>query len=321
MTGHATAIIVTPEGDRETKMQQQDKSAPPVKGLFAYFREIIRFHDAGTPRFVQLLFVLMLAVLYGAVLLMAPYVRQLDVLYQGIVNRLVEAVDNDAALRILEEVLTPEKRAALVSAVGAVLGISLVARVLAQGMAILYGYVWHQGRLSPEHTVRQTMHAFFFRLPRLAAVNLLFYTALLAAGIAVSVVFGVLSVLIPVFAVLLSVMVPILFLVATGLFAFRDMSVLAGRTRVLETFKASWKLTDGARRVIVGNLVMLNVLAMLISSMAGGNADGSPVAAFVVTFLDVIMQLVTQRLVVRMYEDAREAHVHRPGSVVETGNP
>lgn len=302
-------------------MQQPEKGTPAIKGLFAYLKEIIRFHDAGTPRFVQLLFVLMLAVLYGSVLLIAPHVRQLDVLYQGIQNGLADARDNETALQLLEGILTPEKRSAFITAISAVLGISLIARVLAQGMAILYGYVWHQGRLSPEHTVHQAMRAFFFRLPRLAAVNLLFFTALLIAGVAISVVFGILSVLIPLFAVLLSVLVPILFLVATALFAFRDMSVLAGRTRVFETFPVCWKLTVGNRRMLVGNMVMLNVLAMLVSSIAGGNAGGSPVAAFVVTFLDVIMLLVTQRLVVRMYEDARATRLPRHENVPETQNP
>ena len=307
-------------------MQQPDKAQPAIKGLFFYFRDIVRFHDAGTPRFVQVLFVLMLAVLFGSVLLMAPYVKQLDILYQGIMNTLVEAPDNETALKSLETLLTPEKRSALISSVGSILAVTLVARVLAQGMALLYGYVWHQDHLIPmngakrvsagpsatthpglpaTHTIHSSLRAFLFRLPRLAAVNALFYAVLLAAGVALSVVFGILGVLMPIFAVLLYVLVPMLYLVATALFAFRDLSVLSGRTRVLETFSVSWKLTLGNRRILVGNMVLLNVLAMLISSLAGGNAAGSPVAAFVVTFLDVIMLLVSQRLVVRMYEDAR----------------
>ena len=313
-------------------MQQPDKTPPAIKGLFFYFRDIIRFHDAGTPRFVQVLFVLMLAVLYGSMLLMAPYVKQLDILYQGIMNTLLEAPDNETALKSLETLLTPEKRTALIASIGSILGITLIARVLAQGMAILYGYVWHQGHLPTNgganrgsadasvrtlqglpaaHTVHASLRAFLFRLPRLVAVNALFYVVLLAAGIALSVVFGILGVLVPIFAVLLYILIPMLYLVATALFAFKDLSVLSGRTRVLETFPVSWKLTRGSRRILVGNMVLLNVLAMLISSLAGGNAAGSPAAAFVVTFLDVIMLLVTQRLVVRMYEDARGIRTHR----------
>ena len=104
-------------------MQQPDKTPPAIKGLFFYFRDIIRFHDAGTPRFVQVLFVLMLAVLYGSVLLMAPYVKQLDILYQGIMNTLLEAPDNETALKSLETLLTPEKRTALIASIGSILGI------------------------------------------------------------------------------------------------------------------------------------------------------------------------------------------------------
>lgn len=286
-------------------MQQPERSTPVIKGLFSYFRDIIRFHDAGSPRFVQVLFVLMLAVLYGSVLLMAPHVRQLDILQQGILAGISEAAGNEAALQSLQAMMTPEKQAAILSTVGAILAITLAARVLAQGMAILYGYVWHLGHQAGEHTLHQAMRAFLFRLPRLVLVNLLFFAALLVAGIALSVVFGILGMLVPVFAVLLYVAIPILYLVVTALFSFRDLSVLSGRTRVIETFTACWRLSAGNRRALVGNLVLLNVLAMLISSIAGGNAAGSPVAAFVVTFLDVIVLLVTQRLIVRMYEDAR----------------
>jgi hypothetical protein len=298
-------------------MQQPERTTPAVKGLFSYFRDIIRFHDAGSPRFVQVLFVLMLAVLYGSVLLMAPHVRQLDILQQGILTGISEASTNEAALSGLQAMMTPERQAALLTTVGAILSITLVARVLVQGMAILYGYVWHAGHLATGHTLHQVMRAFVFRLPRLVLVNLLFFSALLVAGIAISVVFGILGVLLPVFAVLLYVAIPILYLVVTALFSFRDLSVLSGRTRVLETFSVCWRLSSGNRRPLVGNVVLLNVLAMLISSVAGGNAAGSPVAAFVVTFMDVIVLLITQRLIVRMYEDARGLPVVH----VEPGNP
>ena len=289
--------------------QLPQKPQGAVKGLIFYVRDIIRFHDVGVPRLVEVLFVLTLAVLFGSVLLISPYMSALDKLYQGLTVGLADAADTQAAFAALEAQMTPERVQALAENMAAILGVVLGARLIASLLTLFYGYVWHLGHLTPGGApIGMTIRSFLGRLPRLAAVNGLFFAALLVAGIALSVVFGVLSLFIPLFAVVLYIALPFLYLSVTGVFAFRNLSVLSGGTGVFAAFRDAWRLTAGSRKTIIGNMVLLYVLGLLVTSLAGGNSAGAPAAAFVVTFLDVIMMLVTQRLVVRMYEDARGVH-------------
>ena len=292
--------------------QLPQKPQGAVKGLIFYFRDIVRFHDVGVPRLVEVLFVLMLAVLFGSVLLISPYMNALDRLYQGLTIDLADAVDNQAALTALVAQMTPERMQSLTRNTAAILGIFLGARLIASVLSLFYGYAWHLGRLTPGGApLGMAIRSFLGRLPRLAAVNGLFFGALLVAGIALSVVIFALSLFIPLLAGVLYMTLPFLYLSVTGVFAFRHLSVLSGGNRVFGAFSDTWRLTAGSRRTIIGNMVLLYVLGMLISSLAGGNSAGAPAAAFVVTFLDVIMLLVTQRLIVRMYEDARGMRAER----------
>lgn len=276
-----------------------------VKRLFHYFKDILKFYEVGTPRFVQLVFVIMLAILFGSILLINPHVQEVERITQIVMSGLAEANDNTAALRNVQELLTPERQSAFINNILIILGVMTLARIIAQVIAIFYGYVWHLNNLTPDLPLGFALKGFLFAAPRLLLVNTVFFLALIIVTLFISVVFAGLSFIVPGIVVMLSFIIPLVYLVAVALFAFRDMSVLSAGTGLIKTFIASWKLTEGSRKTVVSNLVTLQVLGFLISSLAGGNSTASPVAAFAVSFVEVIMILVTQRLVVRMYEDAR----------------
>ncbi len=290
-------------------MQPENRTGP-IKSLIFYMKDAIRFHDAGVPVVVQVMFVLMVAVLFGGYVLALPYAADLNRISVGVITKLQEMSAADPKSADIASVVTPEVTAGMIAGLGSFLGWMLTAKILVQALSLFYAYLWHLKRVTPDLPFGMAVKGFLMKTPRLIINNLIFYGLIVLAGVAASVVFSLIGLILPPLAVLLASAIPILYFVATSVFAFRDMSVLVGGTGAIRTFPAVWRLTAGCRRAVVGNMMMMYLLGMAVSWVAVGISGQALVATFIAAFLEVILLLITQRLVVRMYEDASGIVIH-----------
>lgn len=290
-------------------MQPENRTGP-IKSLIFYMKDAIRFHDVGVPVVVQVMFVLMVAVLFGGYVLALPYAADLNRISVGVITKLQEMSAADPKSADIAAVVTPEVTAGMIAGLRSFLGWMLTAKILVQALSLFYAYLWHLKRVTPDLPFGMAVKGFLMKIPRLAVNNLIFFGLIGLAGIAASVVFSLIGLVLPPLAVLLASAIPILYFVATSVFAFRDMSVLVGGTGAIKTFSAVWRLTAGCRRAVVGNMMMMYLLGMAVSWVAVGISGQALMATFVAAFLEVILLLITQRLVVRMYEDASGIVIH-----------
>lgn len=294
-------------------MQPKNRTGP-MKSLIFYMKDAIRFHDVGIPVFVRALFVLMVAVLFGGYVLALPYAADLNRISVGVITKLQEMSAADPKSADIAAVVTPDVTAGIITGLSSFLGWMLSAKILVQSLSLFYAYLWHLKRVTPDLPFGMAVRGFLVKIPRLLLNNLIFFGLIGLAGIAASVVFSLIGLVLPPLAVLLASCLPILYFVATSVFAFRDMSILVGGTGAIRTFQAVWRLTAGCRRAVVGNMMMMYLLGMAASWVAVGISGQALVATFVAAFLEVILLLITQRLVVMMYEDASGIVIHPHGT-------
>ena len=89
-------------------MLQPENRSGPIKSLFYYMKDAIRFHDVGVPFFVQALFVAMIAVLFGGYVLALPYAADLNRISVGVITKLQEIAAADQKTMDVSGVVTPE---------------------------------------------------------------------------------------------------------------------------------------------------------------------------------------------------------------------
>ncbi len=286
-------------------MLQPENRSGPIKSLLYYMKDAIRFHDVGVPFFVQALFVAMIAVLFGGYVLALPFATDLNRISVGVITKLQEISAADQKTMDVSGVVTPEIMASLSAGLRGFLGFMLCSKILVHAFSLFYAYLWHLKRVTPDVPLGLAMQGFLKKTPLLIINNLVFFGVLVLLGVVASVAFSLVGLILPPLAILLASAIPILYFISTSLFAFRDLSILVGGTGAFRTFAAVWRLTSTCRRQVVGNMMMMYLLGMVASWVAVGISGQALVATFVAAFLEVILLLITQRLVVRMYEDAR----------------
>lgn len=291
-------------------MQLPENRTGPIKNLVFYLKDAIRFHEVGVPLFVQIVFVAMVAILFGGYVLALPYAGELNRISLGVIAKLQEMSAADPKTVNVSGVVTPDVMAGMLAGLRGFLGFMLCAKILVHALSLFYAYLWHLKRITPDVPFAMVVKGFLMKIPFLLGNNLVFYGALVLAGVAASIVFSLIGLVLPPFAILLASIIPILYFLATSVFSFRDMSILVGGTGVFKTFPTVWRLTAGCRKAMVGNMMMMYLLGMAASWVAVGISGQALVATFVAVFLEVILLLVTQRLVVRMYEDVCGIGVH-----------
>jgi FlaA1/EpsC-like NDP-sugar epimerase len=119
------------------------------------------------------------------------------------------------------------------------------------------------------------------------------------------ILFGILAafssflvILLPIASFLLFLL-PVVWLFIQVIFVFKDITLLDTRAGILKNFRVSWKLSAGNRVMIGRNIFFIVFLNMIISMVSVGTHV--MLSMFVVSFLEVIVLLIRQRLVALMY--------------------
>ncbi len=276
-----------------------------VKRLIFYAKDVFKFYDVGVPYLVQVLFLLMLGILFVAYLFALPYAEELNKISNIVMTKVTETSTVASGNINIRELVTPEMTGRIVTAFTGYLALMVGAKAIVTFLSLFYACVWHLKRVTPGMPFSYITRGFLKRILPLVAVNLIFYGAIVLLGVVLSILLSLLGLIVPSFAILLASAVPVLYFVANALFVYRDLSVLVGGTRPTKTLRIVWNLVGKNRRQVIGNMITMYILGLFVSVLSAGFSGQALLAIFASVFAEVVLLLVQQRLVVRMYEDTK----------------
>lgn len=274
-----------------------------IRHFTYYFRRMMKFHDLKVQGVPQVLFILLLAVSFGARIIAQPLVTEMSIYQQQLMMSYSDILStgnmtDPAVMENLMKIPFSEEYAQFITLAAKVLGLFLLQQVLMMLVSFFYLGAFlvdlEEGKTSVAHYINKFLTA----LPRYIGFNFLFYLAL--AILAVAVIFGssLLIMMLPLLSILLFLL-PVAWFLVEVLFIFKDITLLDTRVGIIKNFRLSWKLTAGNRLMIGRNIFFIVFLNMIISMVGVGT--NLLLSMFVVSFLEVIVLLIRQRLTALMY--------------------
>lgn len=281
----------------------QNKIAP----LFFYFKRIVKFYDIKARGVPQVLFVLLLAASFGLSLAIRPFAVDYSIYLQQVYNTYMDILssesinDTSALLGSIIGLQNSEMFSRLISVSLKILGFTLLQEILLNVLAYFYlgAYLCdlESGTSSFSGYLRKVAKA----LPRYAVFNIIFYVALIIVFAFALFIFAVISSFIPVFyfAVNLVIyLIPVAWFVVRVIFVFKDITFLDTGVSVWRNFRLSAELSAGNRMMIARNIFFIVFLNLLIRIFT---VESQLVSLFIISFLEIIILLIKQRLIALMY--------------------
>jgi len=273
-------------------------------------KESLRFFDLDNPFVDKIIFVLILAVIFGGYLFARPYIENAFLYYEQINVNLMEqieaksldfsAIDNETAMKFFESMLN-------------VMAIYAVIKAVAYILATYYGVFYYYSLTNPDTSWDQRTVLFLKKLIKLIIFNILFY-GIFALGIFIIFVLTLLiSLFIPLIILILPLL-PIAVLVVDILFIFKNLLIIEFDTGIFKNFKVALDITRGCKKRVVINGLWPHFLGLILNSLAI-DVQHPNLALFFIAFCEALILLIFQRLTALMFIDA--ASVERKDKVPE----
>lgn len=273
-------------------MDRQPRAVKPISG---YFKDAFKFYDLDKPWVARMIFVLMLAVLFGGYLFARPYVLDLYTHYEQLYVQLENATDLDSVNKILSN---SDIYRIIAQSFFYVFLIIVAIRLVSFLLSLFFGSWYYFELTNPQMPGAKRVSVYFSRLPKIILFNFLFYGAIYL----VTAVLAVLTLYAPALALFTS-MLPIAILIISTLYVFKDLLIIEFNVGVFRNFKKALELTRFNRKNIIINMMCLYALNLLLN-MFSIDVNNAALSLFISAFLECILTLISQRLAVLMFLDA-----------------
>ncbi|NLY17437.1 MAG: hypothetical protein GX045_00385 [Clostridiaceae bacterium] len=293
-----------------------------IKHFTFYLRKMMKFYDLKVQGVPQALFLLLLAASFGIHVLLLPYADELTIYHQQTMVSLQSVLSqhpfgSQEAVDGITAIIQSEEYAQLISLMVKLLGFIFLQQAII--ILLLFFYLGsYMVDLENEHpTFSQYFKKFVKALPRFIAFNILFY---LCAGVLFLIITFISSFAAMIFPLLVFVIVliPIGWFAVQVLFIFKDTVFLDTGVGVFGTFSVSLKLSSGYRIMIGMNIFFVTVLnwtIRLISARLVSGSNNVLILMFVISFVEIIVLLIRQRLTALMYIDRTRVEKHGPKEI------
>lgn len=281
---------------------------------------MMKFYDLRVQGVPQALFILLLAASFGMRVLLQPYVTDLAIYQQQILNSLQSVLSqgsltSPAVMNSLTEIILSEGYTLLISLMVKILGFIFLQQAIMMLLSFFYLGSYMVDLESSSSTLSQYFKKYFKALPRYIAFNILFY---LCAGILFLIILvasSFVAMLLPLFSLVI-LLIPAVWFVVQVLFIFKDAVFLDTGAGVFKNFSLSLKLSSGNRIMIGRNVFFIFVLNWIIRMISTGNSV--LISMFIFSFMEVIMLLIMQRLTALMYMDRTRVEKDDPKVIDRT---
>ncbi len=280
-------------------MDKQQGQQCRVKSIFFYLKESLKFYDIDKPTVAQIVFILILAVMFGGYVIARPYTENVFLYYEQISVGLMEQV---GAKSVDFSLINMEIVYKMLESTMVVLTIYAVIKAVTYIIATYYGTFYFLSLTDPETTWTQRTALFLKKLAKIIIFNILFY------GIFALIVFLIfmLTVFIALFfpgIIVVTTFLPFIVLAVDMLFIFKNLLIIEFDTGIFKNFKVSLDITKGCKRKVVFNGLWPHFLGLILSTFAI-DVQNPILSLFIVSFFEVIVLLIFQRLTSLMFIDA-----------------
>ncbi|MGI6084492.1 MAG: hypothetical protein ACOYIF_03495 [Acetivibrionales bacterium] len=270
-----------------------------VKSIFFYLKESIKFHDLDRPVVAQILFVLLLTVIFSGYIFARPYIEDAFLYYEQISISLMEQVETkNIDLSLLNSEIIYKMFDSLV----VVLAIYVVIKAVSYIIATYYGVYYFYSLTNKETTWAQRTVMFMKKIFRIIIFNILFYGVFSFLILVISLTIVLISLFVPVLMMLITFL-PIAVLAYDMLFIFKNLLIIKFDVGIFKNFKLSLSITKECKKRVILNGLWPHFLGLILSTFAM-DVQNPILALFIVSFFEVIILLISQRLTGLMFIDA-----------------
>jgi len=275
-------------------MDNQQKQECRVKPVFFYIRESCRFFDLDNPFVDKIIFILMLAVIFGGYLFAKPYIESAFLYYEQINVNLLEqldfsAIDMDTARKFAESMLN-------VTAVYAVI------KAASYILATYYGVYYYYSLTQPDTSWKKRTILFLKKLIKFIIFNIIFYGIFALCILLIFILIVLISIFIPAIVLILPLL-PITALVVDMVFIFKNLLIIEFDTGIFKNFKVALDINKGCKKRVIINGLFPHFLGLLFNSLAM-DVQHPTLALFIIAFCEALVLLIFQRLTALMFIDA-----------------
>lgn len=279
-------------------MDNRFNNTSKVKPLFSYLKEAIKFYDIKNPLVAQIVFIVELIIVFGGNFLAKPYAEEfLKTVEQTSVKLLEQYETNKLDISLFNSDIF----ASMQDSIYTVLMIMFAINALSLIVSLFYGTYYYFSLTNTTMKASDSALIFFKRLPKLIIFNILFYGIFFIFMLIVMMIFGIATVFVQIFGIFLS-LIPIAVLFINTLYIFKDFLIIEFDIGILKNFKMAPQITKGSRRHVIINGLWPLVTGWLLSTLAI-DVNNQILSLFIAAFLQVIIQLVYQRMAVLMFID------------------
>lgn len=272
-----------------------------IRHFTYYFKRMMKFYDLKVQGVPQVVFILLLLASFGARFVAQPYVTEMTIYYQQWVSMYGDAVSSGDLTdpQVMENVMhimLSDEFSMLVNTMLKLTGLFVLQQVVMMLLSFFYLGAYLVDMETSKPVITQYMSKFIHALPRYIGFNVIFY---LGVGILFALSIPLASFLImilPLFYIILYVFPWFLIQI---IFIFKDITFLDTGVGIFRNFSLAWKLSAQNRLIIGKNIFFIIFLNMIINMVSVGT--NVLISMFVVSFFEVIVLLIQQRLIVLMY--------------------
>lgn len=280
-----------------------------IRHFTYYIKRMFKFYGLKAQYVPQVLFVMLLLVSFGFRLIAQPALVNMSIYQQQWVNILLEKVSTNSVTnpsmmnQLMFQIMGSEEFLQFVTELVKVFGILLLQQVLLVNLLFFYlgAYLVDLETKNPAAT--QYFTKFLKAFPRYIGFNAIYYILLF---IFFMILLSFLS-YVMMFLPIASGLLPVAWFLSQVIFIFKDVPLLDTRVSIFKNFRLAWKLSSGNRVMIGVNTFFLESLAMMLFLLPIitilQESTHITMTLFIVSFLEVIVLLIRQRLVALMYFD------------------
>lgn len=270
-----------------------------VKSIFFYLKESLKFYDLDRPIVARIIFVLLLAIIFGGYVFARPYIEDVFLHYEQISISLMNQVETK---NIDFSLLNTEIVYKILNSMMVVLAIYSVIKAVTYVIATYYGVYYFYSLTDTETTWPQRTVMFINKIFKIIIFNILFYGIFSFLILLLSMTIVLISLLVPVL-IMIVPFLPIAILALDILFIFKNLLIIKFNVGIFKNFKLALSITKGCKKKVILNGLWPHFLGLILSTFAM-DVQNPILALFIVAFFEVIILLIYQRLTGLMFIDA-----------------
>jgi len=253
-----------------------------IKHFTYYFRQMMKFYELKVQGVPQVLFILLLAVLFGIRVLVQPLIVELNIYYQQFLTAYSDFYSAPENIDAFMKFMVSDEYMKFVGTTLKVLGIAAGQYALSMLLSFFYLGAYLVDLEAREVSFAVYMKKFLAALPRFIGFQILFHIGVGILGLLFLMFISFVIAILPIMYIVI-VFLPFAWLIVEVIFIFKEITLLDTGVGIFRNFALSWKLSAGSRFVIGKNIFFIVFLNMITDMLVVGS--NLLLSLFIISFI------------------------------------